>query len=217
MRPTGWTPYTTKDGSVVPSVTTIINRFKDSGGLIWWAWNEGKAGRDFRDTRDKAADSGTIAHLMVDAEIRGTTWTAPADIDEGVLARAEQAFGNYREWRRQTSLEPVESELRLVSEKHRFAGTLDAMLISGRLSLGDWKSSNGVYPDYLLQLAAYGLLWEENFPDRPIEGGFHLLRFAKDAPDFAHYHFGELSIAARAFLLMRELYDLDKVLKARVR
>jgi len=32
-----------------------------------------------------------------------------------------------------------------------------------------------------------------------------------------HYHFGDLEDAARAFLLMRELYDLDKRLKARVR
>lgn len=216
-RPKGWVPYTTKDGTPVPAVSTIINRFKDSGGLIHWSWSEGMAGRDYRDTRDKAADSGTIAHAMVEAEIRGHAWAPPTDADPDVLIRASQAFANYREWKRQTSLEPVESELRLVSEKHRFAGTLDAMLISGRLSLGDWKSSNSVYPDYLLQLAAYGLLWEENFPDRPIEGGFHLLRFAKDAPDFAHYHFGELSVAARAFLLMRELYDLDKALKARVR
>lgn len=210
-------PYELKDGTVVPSVTTIIGRFKDSGGLIWWAWNEGMNKRDFRETRDKAADSGTLAHAMVEADIRGKAYMAPVDADPAVLGRARQAFDNYREWRRQTNLEPVESEVRLVSEKYRFAGTLDAMLVSGRLSLGDWKSSNAVYPDYLIQLAAYGLLWAETYPDRPIEGGYHLLRFAKDAPDFAHYHFGDLTDAARSFLLMRELWDLDKTLKARVR
>ena len=217
MRPTGWKPYTDRDGRAVPSVTTIISRYKESGGLIHWAWAEGAAGRDYRDTRDQAANSGTLAHEMVNAEIRGWTWTADPATDPDVLTKARQAFANYQEWQRQTNLQPVESELRLVSEKHRFGGTLDAMLISGRLSLGDWKSANSVYMDYLLQLAAYGLLWEENFPDRPIEGGYHLLRFAKDAPDFAHYHFGDLEVAKQAFLRRRELYDLDKALEARVR
>jgi hypothetical protein len=210
-------PYVLTDGTPVPSVTQIIGRFKESGGLIHWAWTEGAAGRDYRSTREAAASSGTIAHAMVDASIRGQKFTAPEDIDEDVLKRAATAFANYLLWARQSRLEVVETEQRLVSEQHRFGGTLDAMLISGKLSLGDWKTSDAVYQDYLIQLAAYGILWGENYPDRPIEGGFHLLRFAKHASDFVHYHFGELNEAAEAFLLMRRLYDLDKRLKVRVR
>jgi hypothetical protein len=42
-----------------------------------------------------------------------------------------------------------------------------------------------------------------------------LLRFAKEYGDFAHHHFPDLSDAWRAFLLMRELDELDKVLKRR--
>jgi hypothetical protein len=91
------------------------------------------------------------------------------------------------------------------------------MLVSGKLSLGDWKSSDAIYHDYLIQLAAYGILWEENYPDRPIEGGYHLLRFAKDTPDFVHYHFGDLREAAEQFLDYRRCFDRDKSLKARVR
>jgi hypothetical protein len=216
-RPAGWQPYTLADGTTCPSVTTIINRFKESGGLIHWAWAEGAAGRDYRMTRDAAANSGTIAHAMVESSIRGEKFTAPEDVDPDVIKRAAQAFGNYLLWAGQTRLKAIETECRLVSEKHRFGGSLDAMLISGKLSLGDWKTSDAVYQDYLIQLAAYGILWSENYPERPIEGGFHLLRFAKDAPDFVHYHFGDLKDAATAFLLMRELFDLDKRLKARVR
>jgi hypothetical protein len=216
-RPTGWTPYVLADGTAVPSVTTVIGRFKESGGLIHWAWKLGVEGRDYRDVRDSAANSGTIAHAMVESSIRGVEFVPPTDIDDDVLTRAAQAFANYLLWARQSRLEAIDTERRLVSEKHRFGGTLDAMLISGKLSLGDWKTSDSVYQDYLIQLAAYGLLWAENYPDRPIEGGYHLLRFAKDAPDFVHYHFGDLKDAATAFLLMRELFDLDKRLKARVR
>ena len=215
-RPKGWTPYTLKDGTEVPSVTSIISRFKESGALIWWAWNEGREGRDYRATRDAAADSGTIAHAMVEAAIRNHSYMPPADAETITIERAVKAFENYVEWSRQTNLKPVETEQRLISEKHRFGGTLDAMLINGKLSLGDWKTANRLYEDHLLQLAAYAILWRENFPDRPIDGGFHLLRFAKNAPDFVHHHFGELDEAAVAFLLMRQLYDIGKRLKARV-
>jgi hypothetical protein len=215
-RPKGWIPYTLKDGTPVPGVTSIISRFKDSGALIWWAWNEGHEGRDYRVTRDAAANAGTIAHGMVDAAIRRHSYMPPADADAITIERAVGAFNNFQAWSAQTNLKPVETEQRLVSEKYAFGGTLDAMLIGGKLSLGDWKTSNRIYEDHLVQLAAYGILWAENYPDRPIEGGYHLLRFAKDAPDFSHHHYGELNDAARGFLLMRELYDISQRLKARV-
>jgi len=210
-------PYTLADGTVVPSVTTIIGRFKESGGLIWWAWNEGKEGRDYRDTKQKAADAGTLAHLMVEADIRGKTPPAVSAWPYEIYTRALRAFDNYISWKQQTNLTPVETEVRLVSEKYRFGGTLDSMLIGGSLSLGDWKTSNSVYQDYLLQLAAYGILWEENRVMEPILGGFHLIRFAKDNPDFAHYHYGELETARKLFLVYRQAYDLDRELKKRVK
>jgi hypothetical protein len=51
---------------------------------------------------------------------------------------------------------------------------------------------NAVYADYLYQLAAYGLLWNENYPDHPPVGGFHLCRFAKEQGDFSHHYFPSL-------------------------
>src|SRR5262245_19878101 len=89
------------------------------------------------------------------------------------------AFDAYQEWKQQTQLQVAEPEISLLSPSHRFGGTLDALFIRGSLALGDWKTSNGIYADYLIQLGAYAILWEENFPERPITGGFHLLRFSK--------------------------------------
>jgi len=57
--------YRTKDGVRVPSVTTIIGRFKESGGLIHWAWALGMEGKDYRQVRDSAADAGSLAHSMI--------------------------------------------------------------------------------------------------------------------------------------------------------
>ena len=209
-------PYLNAAGKVVPSVTTIIGRFKESGGLIHWAWTEGCEGRDYRETRDAAASSGTLAHKMVECEIRGRKF------DEGGLAghlleKANRALVMYREWAAQTQLVPVQTEVRLVSERHQFGGTLDAISCAGRRALLDWKTSGGIYVDYMIQLAAYRGLWDEAHPDEPIDGGCHLIRFSKEDADFGHYYWSDLSDAWEAFILMRRLYDLDRQLKGRLK
>ena len=62
--------YKNAEGKRLPSVTTIIGRFKDSGGFVHWAWDLGIQGIDYRKVRDAAADAGTIAHHLVEADIR---------------------------------------------------------------------------------------------------------------------------------------------------
>lgn len=211
--PTQKAGYYTADGLRVPSVTTVISKFKDAGGLIHWAWDLGKQGKDYREERDKAADAGTMAHAAIDNWIHGkeVAFAGPAEICE----KATVAYSAFLEWAAQTNLKATHTELPLVSEKHKFGGTFDALLVKGKRSMGDWKSSNRVYPEYLVQVAAYGKLWEENFPDEPITGGFHLLRFDKTYGDFHAHWWGELDKAWDAFLHLRALYDIDKELKAR--
>lgn len=209
------------EGKRVPSVTTILSRFKDSGGLIHWAWNEGHEGRDYRDTKQKAADAGTLAHDMVECAIRGRKYKRPAGVDFKVETNAKHAFAAFQEWKRRVKLTVTHSELPLVSLKHHFGGCLDAMLVMGKLILGDWKTSNAVYTDMLIQVAGgYSLLWEENHPLKPIEG-IEILRFSKpqepgDPISFTDHFWGPEVIkpAQRQFLLLREAYDLDKRLKS---
>ena len=63
------TAYRLEDGTRVPGVTTITNKFKDSGGLIHWAWQCGIDGVDYRAKRDEAGDVGHLAHAAVDADV----------------------------------------------------------------------------------------------------------------------------------------------------
>lgn len=207
--------YFTKDGKRVPSVTTILGRFKDSGGLIHWAWNLGKEGKDYREVRDAAADAGTLAHQAVEDWIHGeeTKW----DGEPEVVFKAKTAFGAFQEWANQTQLRITHTELPLVSEKYRFGGTFDAILVQGKRAMGDWKSSNAIYPEYLAQVAAYGVLWDENFPDEKIDGGYHLLRFDKEYGDFHAHWWAELEAGKRFFLHLREAYEDDKELKKRAK
>lgn len=227
--------YFTQAGERIPSVTTVLGRFKESGALIHWAAGQAsayiahncplnpsrsevlilcdQAKHAYRDVRDKAADAGTMAHEAVEAWIKGNPIVFQGD--PGVCKNAERSFGAFLEWAEMTQLKVTHTEMPLISEKHKFGGTLDAMMMRGKRSLGDWKTSNSVYGEYLCQIAAYGILWEENFPDQPIEGGYHLLRFDKTYGDFKHHYWAELETAKKAFLLMRELYSLDSELKKR--
>src|SRR6476620_9773548 len=123
------------DGERIPGVTTIIGRFKPAGGLIHWAWQLGKDGKDYREVRDKAADAGTMAHDMVEADIYGTELQLQlaTDIERGVHEKALGAFAAYKAWKEQSQLEVAEAEVSLVSKAHRFGGSLDAMFIRGDL------------------------------------------------------------------------------------
>jgi len=211
--------YRLKDGTRVPGVTTIIGRFKDSGGLLYWAFEQGQAYErgeisTLYDVRDKAAEAGTLAHNMVEAHLRGKK---PIElVSDEIYQQAWQGYQNYLAWEKTTNMKIVSLETPMVSEKYRFGGTPDAMMVGGKLAMGDWKTSNAIYPDHIIQLAAYKVLWEENHPDQPINGGFHLCRFSKEHGDFAHHFWSELDDAWEQFLLFRQAYDIDKKLKKRV-
>jgi len=47
-------PYRLADGSIVPSVTTILG-ILDKPRLPYWAWDLGRQGLDYREVRDAAA------------------------------------------------------------------------------------------------------------------------------------------------------------------
>src|SRR5215475_14886059 len=113
--PTQHKGYFLRDGTQVPSVTTIISRFKDAGGLIHWAWNLGREGLDYRKERDKAANAGTLAHAAVEAWTRGQpyTWQGVPE----VVQKAQVAFTAFEQWARQTRLKVTHTELPLVSEQ----------------------------------------------------------------------------------------------------
>lgn len=208
----------------VPGVTTIIGRFKDSGGLLFWAFEQGKLAErgeidSLYDKRDEAGDAGTLAHAMVEAYINFAEMPDLLPYPDEIVTLAKQGFENYKTWQSNNRIEIVCQEMELVSETYRFGGCPDAIGRDnkGNLCLLDWKTSNGVYQDYIIQLAAYRQLWEENNPDQPLIGGYHLCRFSKEHADFTHHYWSELDDAWEQFKLFRTAYDIDKKLKKRVK
>ena len=208
--------YFLPDGTKVPGTTTIIGRFKESGGLIHWAWALGKEGKDYKEEQRSAANIGTMVHDRVESFVKGLEYEYPLGTTDEARTKVERGFNAYKTWQEHSKIEIVATEVQLVSLEYRFGGTLDAIgKIDEKMVLLDWKASNSVYSDYLIQLAAYGHLLHE------VRGidivGYHLCRFSKDYGDFSHHYYEDLSEAFEAFTLMRRLYDIDKQLKKRVK
>jgi hypothetical protein len=216
--------YRNNAGDRVPGCTTITGRFKDSGALIYWAWSQGKAGKDFREERDKAADAGSCCHEMIDCHLHNRTFMS-AEWQSVAILKAEHAFLAYLAWVEQSSMSVEASEISLVSEKYQFGGTFDAvMLKGGQLVLLDYKTSSGIYADMLVQVAGgYSILWEEHYgKSRPLQG-INLLRISKpkqpdDPISFEHRHWSAeiFPIAQAQFLHFRSAYELDKRLEGLV-
>jgi len=216
--PTPAQGYRLADGTRVPGTTTILGRWKESGGLLQWAFKQGQSGaRSLYDERDKAADIGTLAHAMAECSLTGkdpesALALAPEDFKE----KARTAYRTFETWRANQRAEIISTETPLVSEVHRYGGTPDFVMRmpDGRLALGDLKTSNGIYRDMLMQVAAYAILWNETQPEK-ITAGYHIARFAKEYPDFEHRYFEDLTEAGELFLLLRKAYDMDAQLKKR--
>ncbi len=210
------TEYRLADGTRVSGVTTILGRFKESGALLLWAFGVGKSGASsLYEKRDEAATVGNLVHDIVESEITGSERPAvPLDYAE----RVESSLAAWHKWRQGSGLQIVATEVPFVSEVYRFGGTVDAIALDdGKYCLLDWKTSGGVYTDYLLQLAAYKALWDEHNPNKIITGGFHLCRFSKEHGDFEHRYWPELSDAWEMFKLLVPAYELDKKVKSRAK
>jgi hypothetical protein len=213
--------YRLASGDRVPSVTTITSRFKDSGGLIHWAWQTGIDGEDYRAKRDKAAEAGSICHRWIEGWIHGARIVTPV-ADSAIHEQAFSGYQAFLDWAESVQLEVLETEVALVSETHRFGGTFDALaLVAGKPKLLDWKTSNAVYGEYVAQVAAYRELLRERFegtgvPDfENVPDSALLLRIGKEHADF-HLHSypsSVLDIGWTYFVHARRMYDLDKELK----
>ena len=204
--------YKKRDGTTVPSVTTITGRYKESGGLINWAYQTGLDGRQLYEQVTKAGDIGAAVHDWIEHDICDDPLRLPEQpaIRSGVDA--------WLKWRDRYIERFLAVEVPLVSEVGSFGGTFDALgieSVSGKVVLLDWKTSGGIYAENLVQLAAYGMLLREC---RGIEvQGYHLVRFSKEHADLEHRHYDSLADAEALFVLYRAAYDLAKQVAKRAR
>ena len=155
---------------VVPSVTTVL-KAEAKDNLIQWAANqtarwaadhwqelgrtsdEGAYNRTryrWRDFRDERAEIGTNVHEWVEAELNGTP-------HPDVILNEEESLSveNWRDLCFFNSVKPILTEFTLYNSVEGYAGTADFLLeYNGRVSLGDLKTSKGIYDAHRMQLVA---------------------------------------------------------------
>lgn len=173
---TAHTRYKTADGKTVPGATTITGLL-NKPFLVTWANRLGLEGIDSTKYRDEAADIGTLAHAMVQAHLQNEdldlSTYSPAQI-----SLAENSVLSYLEWEKSHTIEPIICEIPLVSEVHRFGGTVDCYCkLDGVYTLLDFKTGKSIYPEYFVQLAAYAELLQEH--GYPVEA-CRILRIGRD-------------------------------------
>lgn len=206
--------YRNSKGTRVPGTTTIIgsNLGWNKRALMHWAWNEGMEGRNYRDTADAAADAGTIAHAMIEAELKGKDWRDAVDsrkVTPQAEVLAETAYRAWQEWLETVNFAVLGSEVSLVSEAYQYGGTIDVAAVKRETAIVDLKTSNGVYQDHLIQLAAYGQLWNEHNPENPIRA-YYLLRLGKNDGSFHYHYWPQLDRAREVFNHLLKVHKLKK-------
>jgi hypothetical protein len=131
--------YKDHRGNRLPSVTTIIGRFKESGGLLYWANQQGLEGKTLDQARAEVTTPGTLAHKAVEDHINGRPETALTGAGE-VTEKARNAYAAYLHWEAMNRITFRHTEVALASEQYAFGGTLDAVgMIGNELILLDWK------------------------------------------------------------------------------
>lgn len=220
------------DGKYVPRVTTILSVIAKPALLVW-ARREAlklvrsglephvgksvemtqafidelitKADKEPDRIKDEAANVGTRAHKAIDQIIRGEKPELTTDIIPCVES--------FMEWKKQSGLELLPGEIKVASKIHGYAGTLDGIARRGKnLVLTDWKTSNGIWPEYAYQVAAYAEAYTE-ISNEEIEEAW-IIRFPKKLKDgeapFEAKKINNLVGALNVFLAAKRIYDNAK-------
>lgn len=160
--------YKLKDGTKVPSVTTVCNGLGwSTGALQYWAWDLGRQGFAYKDLLKQAATIGSIVHERIEHDLLGKAWNSSPYDPQDIVA-SDDPFAKYLEWRKTVEVQVLLSEESLTSERLGYGGTPDFLALlrpagsdePWRLTLIDIKTSSGVYASHVAQVAAYAELIE---------------------------------------------------------
>lgn len=172
-------------------------------------FKEAKSAKD--DELDSAGEVGHEAHDWIENYIKAVLRSNETRRDE-LLAkfprdpRATNCCVAAIEWMAQHNVRWISTERKVYSKQHKYAGTMDGLALidscsdelcckkafKDRLSIVDWKTSNYLYIEYLMQTAAYWQAYEEERPYLiddlgPVTDRW-IIRLGKDDAEFDPWH-----------------------------
>ena len=160
-----------------------------------------------KDKLEEAANIGHLAHNWIERQIRNTLAAGkhslselkaldPAPEDPRVISCCLAAVM----WMSDHNIRWLETEKKIYSLRYEYAGTMDGLCYASscrdpsccpepfkdRLSLMDWKTSNHLYPEYLLQTAAYQYAYMEEH--KVVIEDRWIIRLGKQDAAFEKWH-----------------------------
>lgn len=168
-----------------------------------------------RDKRESAAESGKAVHAAVERWLNDRSYRLPVDALPAVI----KGFDAFRRFAEQNRIEPKAVEQRVYSRTHRYAGTMDCVgKFNDELTVFDWKTGSGIYPEAYLQTAAYAAAWAEEQHERPrkiIIGRFDKFTGEFDPlKDVVIRNVRDHALDMMAFIALRSVWDWKQGLKA---
>lgn len=179
-----------------PSVTTLLKQVMPTPpALLDWMIANGKDGAT--EKRDLAAAYGTFMHIQFETLIINRRYdfdNVPAillsymereNLPEKVFAewlpKIRKDVLAFAQFARDYAVVPLAVEIGLVHPKFHYAGCVDLPCIMTDPKTGkrytaivDFKSGRkGFYEEHELQLHLYREMWNENYPDAPVERVFN--------------------------------------------
>lgn len=111
--------------------------------------------------KEGAADMGTYVHNWIEDYVNGQNPELPVNPTlRGVL-------NDFIEWHNRVRPEVIYAERMMCSPTHKLAGTPDLICrVDGELTIMDWKTGSGIYPEMFMQMAAYAMMYEEEFGEK---------------------------------------------------
>jgi len=198
------TVYKNEAGKRIVSSTGALNILAKPA-LIYWAWDLGMSGIDYKKYTDDKGQTGTLTHDIILSHHRKCPYDT-SDYSQKQIDSAETCFLKYLEWEsRLTSIKPILLETSLVSERYQYGGTFDFYgLVEGIYTLLDYKTSKAIYPDNFLQLASYRNLLIEN--RHPVERAM-IIRVGRDETEgFETKEMTDLDLEFETFIKIVDLY-----------
>lgn len=217
------------EGKPVPSVTTIKSVL-NKPALVNWAANQAvdhiasclkpgvsmdeveinmllsAARKAHTQKKQDSAEIGSMVHEWLSKFIKGENPDMP------VSPLMHKAVSNFLEWKDKHKVKFILSEQPVYSREYNYCGTLDFVAeIEGNLFLGDIKTSNAIYEDYWIQLAAYGIARSEEFPEEDYKHQ-GIIRISRDG-SFEFAVSKDPNACFDAFLACKELYEWQELMK----
>ena len=153
-----------------------------------------------RRTSKEATDIGKEAHTFAELTFKQREVPYPTDPKSRKCAEA------FMDWRYATEIKAIDVERMVFSKHWYYAGTCDFYgHIDNKRCVMDIKTSSGLYPEMLLQLAAYSIAISEETGEK-IDDGW-IVRLDKKTAKCEPYHIPITNGLRDAFLRVRETHE----------